>query len=54
MERVISHSSGMNNESTLSNATNFFFDALLIVVIIGITAGSWEDWIWFADNFERL
>jgi|TARA_B110001450_G_C17576067_1_gene462882 hypothetical protein len=54
MEGVLSHSSGMDNESSLGDATNFFLNTLLVVVIIGISASSWENWVWLTDNFEGL
>ena len=34
VERMLTHSSGMNNESALSNAANFVFSALFIIIIV--------------------
>jgi len=54
VEGVIFHSSGMDNESTLGNASNFFLESLLIVVIISIVTGCWEHWVWFANDLKWL
>jgi len=54
MERVLSHSSGVDNESSLGDASNFFLNALLVVVIVSISACCWENWVWLADNFKWL
>lgn len=53
MERVISHSLGMHNKSSLSNAANFFLNTLFIVVIKVIIRG-WEYWVWLTNNLEWL
>ena len=54
MEGVIFYSFGVNDESTLSNAANFIFDALLIVVIKAVVDWRWENWIWLADDLQWL
>ena len=44
----------MNDESTLSNGSDLFFDGLLIIVIVSIVDRRGEYWVRLADNLEWL
>lgn len=54
MERMIAHSTGMNNKSSLCYATHFFFLLILIIIVIIIRVDCRKNWGWFPNYFKRL
>lgn len=51
MECVVSHSSGVNDKSTLGDVNVAIF--LVIVVILLVIVDDWENWIRVTNNFAR-
>ena len=53
MERVVTHATRMNDESTLCNTSHLLFLVLLIIVIM-VRMDSWENWVRFTNYFKWL
>ena len=49
---MVTRASGMHNEPTLCNTTNFLLNILLVIVILVFDV--WENWLRFADNLHWL
>ena len=53
MEGLLSHSLGMYDESSLSDAANFFLNALFIIIVIFVISNMWEYWSWLSNDLKR-
>lgn len=53
VERVVSHSASVNDESSLSDAPHFLLLVLIIIVIV-VGEDAWEYSVGFADYLEWL
>jgi len=54
VEGLILDSFGLDDESSLSNASNFSYSILIVVIIIDIVMLSWERWFRNSNHFQRL
>lgn len=54
VERVLPHSSSVNNESTLSNTSYLILSSLIIIIVVARIIDGRKYGIWLADNFQRL